>query len=815
MLKRFDLKYDPECPVEVPALLERVEATYFHHGGNERAFQSAAKGLCEMPHAAAAFLMAMAHLHAAKVTATVLPNATISSLASFTPEGARSTGHMLLDATAISSLELVEGSLGGIKGSLLSFLASGTATAAGQRRIREWICSPLYRQGDINERLDVVSAFMQLPEGLGAFQWALSHAPDCERVLPKVATLLAAICTSNDDKMDLDDEEFETEIETKKKWAGDVKNNSASMATLQVEESAAGSTAAITPARFLPAVRVFEGLGIMLEAVYTLKHAVDSHRIGGAMALPPLARALTHGAEVAEALSSLQQLFHPERFKADEEGLTLQPGICQKYDSASAEVVAARAALEKVEERERQALGQVHQGATPATLRKVILVEFAGEMVLEVPIIFKNSLSNEYSIVKETKTVVRVSIPDVAIAAERLAAAKAAREEAILNFLSQSADLFLSAYSSFLGFCSAVAALDALASFAEVTHPENAPSGCAFCRPTFTANANAGDHHPPSLHLHGLWNTQLLLAESTSKPQPTAGFAQGQWSRSRYNNNHTSSAAVAPIPNIQPNDLILGGPDAVSSTLLLTGANTGGKSTLLRSACLAVIMAQVGAYVPCTEATLAPVDRIFTRMGAQDRIVSGESTFCVEMTETAAVLRHAQRSSLVILDELGRGTSTHDGHAIAAAVAWWLTQTTQCRMLFATHYHALNHDANVLAAGAVLGHMESSVDDSGLVPSYQLMPGPAPQGSCGIAVAAKAGLPAGLVQQAQRMAKVLETQGKATGEDDKLEKLRCKVVQRLRCVAAGFEITCYSGYNPAVGSLTEMQAAVQEALLAT
>lgn len=709
---------------------------------------------------------------------------------------------MLLDATAIRSLELVEGSLGGIKGSLLSFLARGTATAAGQRRIREWLCSPLYRQGDINERLDVVSAFMQLPEALGTFQRALLGAPDCERLLPKVATLLASVTSSTQDEMDLD----EDVDEGKNTWGRQEPAAEAVKEDTNVSATAPGHHAGVTPARFLPAVRLFEGLGILLEAVYSLKHAVDSNRIGGATALPPLARALTHGAEVADTLASLQQLFHPERFNLGKDGLTLQPGVCEAYDSASAQVEAAQKVLEEVQERERRALGQ---GASAATLKKVKLVEFAGEILLEVPVALKPRLPAAYSIVKETKAVLRVTIPDALVASERLTAAKSAADAAILSFLGQSADLFLGSYSSFLGFCSAVAALDALASFAEVTHPQAAPPGCAFCRPTFAANATVSDEHPPPLQLQGLWNPQLLLAENSAAQITitTAAAAPLSWSRTRHNN--------AAAPNIQPNNLFLGGPNESSSTLVLTGANTGGKSTLLRSTCLAVIMAQIGAYVPCSTAELAPVDRIFTRMGAQDRINSGESTFCVEMTETAAVLRHAQRASLVILDELGRGTSTHDGHAIAAAVATWLTRSTQCRMLFATHYHALTQDRDVLAAGAILGHMDSSVEETGLVPSYRLMAGPAPQGSCGIAVAAKAGLPAGLVQHAQHMAKVLERKVGGGGEVKnhwKLERMRSEIINSLRAISAG--VGSSSGQNTCRKAVPELQAAVRQALLA-
>ena len=119
-----------------------------------------------------------------------------------------------------------------------------------------------------------------------------------------------------------------------------------------------------------------------------------------------------------------------------------------------------------------------------------------------------------------------------------------------------------------------------------------------------------------------------------------------------------------------PNDLVLGGPSP--KMVLLTGPNMGGKSTLLRQTCIAVIMAQIGCHVPASSFRLSPVDRIFTRIGANDNIMAGQSTFMVELSETSKILREATEHSLVILDELGRGTSTFDGYAIAFSVLYHL-----------------------------------------------------------------------------------------------------------------------------------------------
>jgi len=156
-----------------------------------------------------------------------------------------------------------------------------------------------------------------------------------------------------------------------------------------------------------------------------------------------------------------------------------------------------------------------------------------------------------------------------------------------------------------------------------------------------------------------------------------------------------------------PNTLTLGGVEAAAAAgsgsearfvpkmLLLSGPNMGGKSTLLRQTCLIAILAQMGCKVPADSCALTPVDRIFTRVGASDRILAGQSTFYVELAETASILHLATEDSLAILDELGRGTATFDGTAIAHAVVDHLVQRTRCRALFATHYHSLVDDWEV------------------------------------------------------------------------------------------------------------------------
>lgn len=218
-------------------------------------------------------------------------------------------------------------------------------------------------------------------------------------------------------------------------------------------------------------------------------------------------------------------------------------------------------------------------------------------------------------------------------------------------------------------------------------------------------------------------------------------------------------------PNIQledfvPNSTQLGTEDN-AKMMLLTGPNMGGKSTLMRQVALIIIMAQMGCPVPAASCTFTLVDRIFTRFGAYDDILKGQSTFFVELSEASSILRHATRNSLLFLDELGRGTSTHDGNAIATAYVKKLIGM-ECRTIFSTHYHSLvdfysGHDS------IQLGHMacmteEQDEDDPMMSVTllYQLKKGNCPK-SYGFNAAKLAGLPKEIIAPAHKMATDLET----------------------------------------------------------
>ncbi|HEY7515423.1 MAG TPA: DNA mismatch repair protein MutS, partial [Vicinamibacteria bacterium] len=200
------------------------------------------------------------------------------------------------------------------------------------------------------------------------------------------------------------------------------------------------------------------------------------------------------------------------------------------------------------------------------------------------------------------------------------------------------------------------------------------------------------------------------------------------------------------------NDLEVG--EARPHLYVLTGPNMGGKSTFLRQTALVVLMAQMGSFVPAREAKIGIADRIFTRVGASDQILRGQSTFMVEMQETAYILRHASSRSLILLDEIGRGTATFDGLSIAWAVAEHLARSTTARTLFATHYHELTDLAtDVPGVGNV--HVSAKEWKENLVFLRKIEPGGSDR-SFGIQVARLAGLPGAVVARAQEILGNLE-----------------------------------------------------------
>jgi DNA mismatch repair protein MutS len=239
--------------------------------------------------------------------------------------------------------------------------------------------------------------------------------------------------------------------------------------------------------------------------------------------------------------------------------------------------------------------------------------------------------------------------------------------------------------------------------------------------------------------------------------------------------------AQADTPFI-PNDTNLSNHEA--QIAIITGPNMAGKSTYLRQVALITLMAQIGSYVPAEVATIGIVDRIFTRIGAQDDLATGQSTFMVEMVETANILHHATPRSLIILDEIGRGTSTYDGLAIARAVVEYLhnNKRSGARTLFATHYHELVEVARLLPRIRCL-NVAVTEEDGKVIFLRKIVPGGADR-SYGIHVAQLAGIPRPVIHRAQEILEELERAGDAKMRRKAMRDITMPVAWQMTLLAA-------------------------------
>ncbi len=218
---------------------------------------------------------------------------------------------------------------------------------------------------------------------------------------------------------------------------------------------------------------------------------------------------------------------------------------------------------------------------------------------------------------------------------------------------------------------------------------------------------------------------------------------------------HPILAALPSEERFVPNDVLLSGENC--RLVIITGPNMAGKSTYLRMTALIALMAHVGSFVPAGSACIGVLDRIFTRIGASDDLARGQSTFMVEMNETANIMHHATERSLVILDEIGRGTATYDGLSIAWAVAEYLHNHVKCLTMFATHYHETTTLAAELPSARLMNAAVREWNDE-IIFLRKILPGPADK-SYGIQVARLAGLPKTVLSRAKELLAELEAHG--------------------------------------------------------
>ena len=264
-----------------------------------------------------------------------------------------------------------------------------------------------------------------------------------------------------------------------------------------------------------------------------------------------------------------------------------------------------------------------------------------------------------------------------------------------------------------------------------------------------------------------------------------------------------------------PNDIELG--DKAGDLLVVTGPNMSGKSTYIRQVALLVLMAQSGSFIPAKDATIGLVDRIFTRVGASDELVRGQSTFMVEMTETANIINNATERSLVILDEVGRGTSTYDGLALAWAITEHIATKIKCRTLFATHYHELTElaelFANVKNCNVAVREWAGEV-----VFLHKILPGGTDK-SYGIHVAKLAGVPKSILERSKEILEELESTFQKEATSEHLSKHKTKepdkdqlFVQKHKSVLEKLSSTDVNNLTPieAINLLNQIKKEIEE-----
>jgi DNA mismatch repair protein MSH6 len=337
--------------------------------------------------------------------------------------------------------------------------------------------------------------------------------------------------------------------------------------------------------------------------------------------------------------------------------------------------------------------------------------------------------NQEWILMSKTKSVNRYWTPWIKKQIQRLEEQKEYISEYLKSFWIQYAELFAStSLHVWRNAVDIMGSLDCIQSFLYYRN-RNSSGNSLCCRPMFVES----EVDRPIFEAQGIWHP----CHRTWKTLGTTNI------------DHSDKRSIDLPRDFVPNDVHLGGDNG--TVMILTGPNMGGKSTMLRQVCLAILMAQIGCCVPAKSCKMSVFDKIFTRIGAQDDIDSGHSTFLVELNETKTILLNATKRSFVILDELGRGTSTVDGLSIAWSVVHELCRIG-CPTLFTTHYRSLTHMLEYHPQVS-LYHMSSIVDSNNsdrIVFLYKLIRGVCPN-SYGMNVARLAGIPSNIISRAQAL----------------------------------------------------------------
>ncbi|KAL9544155.1 hypothetical protein MBANPS3_007766 [Mucor bainieri] len=552
----------------------------------------------------------------------------------------RNATSLVLDGQTLANLEIFQNSHdGSTEGTVFKLLAN-SITPFGKRLFKQWLCHPLRRIEDINNRLDAVEDFMRLVELHDKIARMMHGMPDLERLISRIHS-----------------------------------------GRIQVKE-------------FLTALDGFKTTRQIIDTLTQSRAHFTSALLGQLIDQFP---------DIGGKLDSLKNAFITADVDVDYQKIrTMIPktGMNDEWDSINQQIKDAEQQFESHLQKVKKELKcasivykdmnkDIYQMEVPKSI-KVPQSWIQLSMTAKVARYWDTTVKNmvtEYRELMETKNAF------------------------VKKFALQVYAAFDESYDMWLSAVQSIAELDALMGLAKGSINMGEPA----CRPVLLDQERS-----------------VVEFEELRHPCVVPGVAT----------------------DFIPNDLGLGGSEA--SVIVLTGPNMGGKSTLLRQTCVAIIMAQLGGYVPARSCRLTPCDRIYTRIGANDNIMGGQSTFMVELAETSKILREATTRSMVILDELGRGTSTFDGYAIAYSVLHYLSTHIGCLGMFATHYQTLckeferSPEINNMHMGYIMEEDEQNVTFL-----YKLTPGICEK-SFGMNVATMAGIPPSVVARAAKIAEETE-----------------------------------------------------------
>jgi len=558
---------------------------------------------------------------------------------------------MVLDATALSALEILETLEGTYKGSLLQFL-DHTNTPYGFRLLKQWISAPLFDVSEIQLRHEAVEFFIERGELASQLAAGMKRiSVDLERATSRV-------------------------------WGY----------ALQAERRAVmyGDITAKRLSDFMSLLGAYE------QAMQLLGSLPASQRMPTRLA--QIAQACKDGGSFSELQKIVPRLkgsvVAVNNPKKDTVKYCPLDGADASYDAIKSKILATQNQLRG----QLEALKAKYPGVQFIFMDR--LPGFRYEVECDEHLLPPAITKGGADITSNRKGKIRFQTQQIKELVAQLEHLEDEQEDCIYPFLSRLFKEFYAHQAKFTAVTRLVSELDALLSLAIASKGLPGTS----CRPEIvTTDANA----PSTVELRACRH-------------PVAAAKMG--------------AAFV------PNDLFLNA-CGVPGVLVVTGPNMGGKSTVLRQTCIALVMAQMGCRVNATACRMSPVDRIFTRIGSYDTILEGKSTLFTELEETAAVLSHGTKRSLSVLDELGRGTSTFDGAAIASAVLEELKEKVQCLVLFATHYHPVSKEAARSEKVAPF-HMKAEVNPqtNEMTFLYRFLPGLCPA-SYGHNVARLAGLP--------------------------------------------------------------------------